>query len=368
MSDFRPYRPEDPSGRPFDGDSFGDWKGNLSDAELQLQSDLSCLVDDELDEVAAARVMVQMEESPECRAFFEDARTYARLHRDMADPERLEAKLATLSGLPDVGSVRAEAERAELIHRLATIFYQLGKAYILAGADLDGFQERVFEAAVKVDDERARGLGFVDGVLRGGGVSDAACTVQLRSARSVLESRLERIENPSDKGRKLLVQALEVDPTHEEAKIYLAFQLARDDKRLQAAELYREVFTTAMSIENRAHAANQLGRLHNEEEDWRRAVACWRWITMNGVVRSDERFWFAYLNIAISYTYAGDLDRALGYFRRLLDLHPDRATDIARVLADTPKLRSAIESQPEFPAALLERCPELFREPAELEA
>ena len=128
MSDFRPYRPEDPSGRPFDGDSFGDWKGNLSDAELQLQSDLSCLVDDELDEVAAARVMVQMEESPECRAFFEDARTYARLHRDMADPERLEAKLATLSGLPDVGSVRAEAERAELIHRLATIFYQLGKA------------------------------------------------------------------------------------------------------------------------------------------------------------------------------------------------------------------------------------------------
>ena len=75
MSDFRPYRPEDPSGRPFDGDSFGDWKGNLSDAELQLQSDLSCLVDDELDEVAAARVMVQMEESPECRAFFEDART-----------------------------------------------------------------------------------------------------------------------------------------------------------------------------------------------------------------------------------------------------------------------------------------------------
>ena len=93
----------------------------------------------------------------------------------------------------------------------------------VAGADLDGFQERVFEAAVKVDDERARGLGFVDGVLRGGGVSDAACTVQLRSARSVLESRLERIENPSDKGRKLLVQALEVDPTHEEAKIYLAF-------------------------------------------------------------------------------------------------------------------------------------------------
>lgn len=366
MSDFH-HAPNGGSDSAFD-----DWAGGLSAAELQLQADLSCLVDDELDEVAAARVMVQMEDSADCRAFFEDARRYVRLHRDMADPERLEARLATLSGLPDVRTIQAEAEKSELLHRLATIFYQLGKAYVLAGVDFDSFQERVFESAVKIDDERTRGLGFVDGVLMRGDSSRGRAPVsgaqRWREARHLLEGRLERIENPAEKGRKLLLQALEVDPTHEEAKIYLAFLLAHENKPLKAAELYREVFTTAMSLANRAHAANQLGRLHNAEEDWRRAIASWRWITISGLAAEDPRFWFAFLNIAISYTYAGDRARALTYFRRLLDTYPERAADVARVFADTPKLRSAVERQPDFPEALQERCPELFRDLAEIEA
>lgn len=360
------------------GKSMGEfhegWGAELSATEVALQEDLSCLVDGELDEAAAARVMVQMEESEACRAFFDDAMRYVRLHKDMADPARLEARLATLSGAIDgapgadpMANIAAEAERIDLVHRLATIFYQLGKAYVLAGVDLNSFRERVFESAVGVDpgtsqaDAKTAGRGFVDGVLLTG--RDAKTGVDWRQARHLLNGRLERIAEPLEKGRRLLHQAIETDSDHEEAKIYLAFLMAHEGKTLRAAEIYRDVFDTALSQENRGHAANQLGRLYNAEENWRKAITCWRWVTTTGLADNDPRFWMARLNIALAYAYAGDQKRSLDYFRQLLDLHPDRATDVAQVVGDTDQLRTAIDSQPGFLDAFFARCPELFGQP-----
>jgi tetratricopeptide (TPR) repeat protein len=350
------------------------WGSDLSATEVALQENLSCLVDGELDEAAAARVMVQMEESAACRAFFDDAMRYVRLHKDMADPARLEARLATLSGAFDGTSgadpmlnIAAEADRIDLVHRLATIFYQLGKAYVLAGVDLDSFRERVFESAVAVDagtahaDAKTAGRGFVDGVLLSG--RDAQTGVDWRKARHLLNGRLERIADPLDKGRRLLHQAIETDSAHEEAKIYLAFLMAHEGKTLCAAEIYREVFDTALSQENRGHAANQLGRLYNAEHNWRKAITCWRWVTTTGLADTDPRFWMVRLNIALAYAYAGDRQRSLYYFRQLLDRHPDRATDVARVVAETDQLRAAFDLQPGFLEAFFERCPELFGQP-----
>jgi tetratricopeptide (TPR) repeat protein len=347
------------------------WGVGLTATEVALQENLSCLVDGELDEAAAARVMVQMEESEACRAFFDDAMRYVRLHKDMVDPARLEARLATLSGAIDgvsgsdpMQNIAAEAERIDLVHRLATIFYQLGKAYVLAGVDLDAFRERVFESAVAVDpgtshaDAKTAGRGFVDGVLLTG--RDAQTGVDWRQARHLLNGRLERIAEPLDKGRRLLHQAIETDCNHEEAKIYLAFLMAHEGKTLRAAEIYRDVFDTALSQENRGHAANQLGRLYNAEENWRKAITCWRWITTTGLADNDPRFWMARLNIALAYAYTGDQQRSLDYFRQLLDLHPDRVTDVAQVVGETDQLRTAIDSQPGFLEAFYERCPELF--------
>ncbi|HIF40105.1 MAG TPA: tetratricopeptide repeat protein [Planctomycetes bacterium] len=351
------------------------WGADLSETEVALQENLSCLVDGELDEAAAARVMVQMEESEACRAFFDDAMRYVRLHKDMVDPARLEARLATLSGAIDGDSgsdpmqnIAAEAERIDLVHRLATIFYQLGKAYVLAGVDLDAFRERVFESAVAVDpgtshaDAKTAGRGFVDGVLLTG--RDAQTGVDWRQARHLLNGRLERIAEPLDKGRRLLHQAIETDCDHEEAKIYLAFLMAHEGKTLRAAEIYRDVFDTALSQENRGHAANQLGRLYNAEGNWRKAITCWRWITTTGLADNDPRFWMARLNIALAYAYTGDRQRSLDYFRQLLDLHPDRATDVAQVVGETDQLRTAINSQPGFLEAFFTRCPELFGQPS----
>ena len=340
--------------------SFHDWSDGLSTAEEQLlQENLSCLVDGELDEVAAANVMVQLEDSAECRAFFEDARRFVRLHKDMADPERLEARLAMMTGsLLSEGEMAAEAARVDLVHRLATIFYQLGKAYVLAGVDGPGFRERVFESAVQVDDAKTTGRGFVDGVLMSG--KDARTGLDWRQARHLLNGRLEQIADPLWKGERLLHQALDTEQDHEEARIYLAFLYAHQGKTLKAAKLYREVFDEALSLENRAHAVNQLGRLYSLEEDWRRALTCWRWLLMSGVAQTDERFWFSWLNVGMAYAYSGDQERCIRYWRQLIDMRPDATLEVVRILAETPELREAIDSQAGFPEALLVRCPELF--------
>jgi len=321
-----------------------------------FQVDLSCLLDAELDEAAAGRAMVHMEACSCCRGFFEDARQQRDMHRDMAAPERIFARLSMLTGrkLP---AAHEDLESLDLVHRLSSLFYQIGKAYILAAID-PGYRERVFEAALPIENGHASGRGFVDGVLASGrGLSGG---LDWQRARAMLNGRLERIESPLEKGRKLLEEAIAIDPSHEEARLYLAFLHGHEGKRLLAAEEYLEIFQTAIDDANRGHAAIQLGRLHSAEQSYRKAIACWRWITISGLADRDDRFFVARFNIGMVYALERNQRRSLDYFRQLLDRHPMRVAEVAELFSRSPKLRAAIDEQPGFAEALVRTCPELF--------
>ncbi|NUQ48594.1 MAG: tetratricopeptide repeat protein [Phycisphaerae bacterium] len=321
----------------------------------RFQLDLSCLVDGEIDEPAAARAMVHLEECPSCREFFDDTRTCVRLHRDVADPARLLARISSLTG----SSLYGRASSIELVHKLATIFYQLGKAYVLAGTNPDYLRTHVFEAAVEVEPYQADGKRFVDGVIEKG-ESDVR-DVDWSFARSMLNGRLKEIVSPLDKGRRLLEEAVASDPTHEEARLYLAFLHAHEGKKLQAAREFGEVFESAMDEANRGHAAVQLGQLYVAEGDHRRALTYFRWVSMAGLEERDERFYFVLFNIGVMYAQMRDSRRSLDYFRRLLDRHPDRVGDVARLFASARRLQQAISEQPGFGERLVSTCPELFQ-------
>ncbi len=389
-----------PDGTPFDSSpttgggsswDFHAWSEGLTEGQVALQQDLSCLVDGELDEAAAARAMVRIEDSPECRSFFDDIRRFARQHRDLSDPERLEARIAMLGA----GEIAKAAQEIDLAHRLATIFYQLGKAYSLSAMEATAFRQRVFEAAVPVHDAKTRGRGFVDGVMSAGhadeglvahegsdwtvsgSVPDSQGSQGVRGAtggrwgarqdwaqaRHLLNGRLEKIVDPLQKGKRLLEQAIEIDPSHEEARIYLGFLFAREGKSLRASALYRDVFDTAMNLENRGHAAMQLGRLHYLEGDVREALVLWRWMTISGLSASDARFNVVRFNIGIAYATIGRDARALDAFRALMDNHLDGGgdpSDIAALFVDNEDARKIFESRPGFLANLTMRLPELF--------
>lgn len=329
------------------------WNGEASSLCSNFQIDISCLVDDELDEGAAGRALVHLEACECCRTFFEDTRTQVKLHRDIADPDRLFARIAMLTG----AQMRGEAESIDLVHRLATIFYQLGKAYVVAAID-PGYRERLFEAAVPVEAAQSRGRGFVDGVLLNG--KEKAGGLDWQRARSMLNGRLERIQSPIEKGRRLLEEAIAFDPSHEEAQLYLAFLDAHEGRRVTAAEGYRQIFNSAVNETNRGHAAIQLGRLHSSEQNYKKAIACWRWLTISGLADLDGRFFVARFNLGMVYALQGNQSRSLRYFRELLDRNPERAGEVADLFARSPKLRTAIDSQAGFAESLIKTCPELF--------
>jgi tetratricopeptide (TPR) repeat protein len=183
-------------------------------------------------------------------------------------------------------------------------------------------------------------------------------------ARHSLNGRLERINDPLEKAHRLLGECLDADPSHEEARLYLAYLHAHEGKTLKAAKEYKEVFDTAIDDRNRGHAAMQLGNLHGREEDYRKALACYRWITISGLDKADDRFFGARFNIGKCWVMLGERERALQTFRELLDTHPDHVVKVAKYFAGAPSLRRSIDLIPGFPEELVARCPELFSDAA----
>ena len=331
------------------------WMNGVADICASFQVDLSCLVDGELDESAATRAMAHLEVCGSCNEFFDDTRLQLKLHRDMAEPGQLAERYAVLLG--DRADDGAEGE--ELVHRLATIFYQIGKAYVLA--EIQPERTRVFEEAVKVEETRARGRGFVDGVLRRG---DDDGRVDWTSARGLLNGQLSKIENALDKGMRLLTEALSIDESHEEARLYVGFAELHREKPLRAQREFKRVFDTALDEGNRGHAAVQLSLMEASEGEYRRAIQYLRWVTMSGLTELDERFFFVRFNIAMYYAHLRDRKRSIATFRELLDRHPDSVGEVAGFFLASPQLRATIEADAGFAQELLSTCPELFRDPS----
>lgn len=324
-----------------------------SDLCESFQVDISCLVDGELDEAAAVRAVAHIEACPHCRAFFEDTRLQVKLHLDMADPERLLSRYSALTGL----DLAHEVESIELVERLTSVFYQLGKAYVLSAIDTD-FRTRVFEPAVQVEATRTSGRGFIDGVVASG--RGEVGGVDWAGARQMLNGRLSKIENALEKGTRLLEQTLEIDVDHEEARLYMAFVHAHEGRSLRAANDFKRIFDSAVSEVNRGHAAVQLARLYRSEGEYKKAILFQRWVTLSGLADAEERFFFVRFNIGVNYSHLGQHERALFWFRELLDHHADRVEEIRCFFEGAQRLRSTLETRPGFAEALLQRCPELF--------
>jgi len=313
-----------------------------------LQADLSSLVDGELDEVAAAGAMARLESHPECRDFFEHVRAQVQAHAKLADPDAL---LRQLTG----ANLGQGFEAREAVHRLASIFYQLGKAYALNATDPD-FRTRVFEKAVEVEPTRARARGLVDGMTASGrGGLDWA------SKRHLFNGSLERIEKPMDKARRLLRECLALEDDYEPALLYLAFLEMREGRRVKAARLFEDVWRNGVDPACRGHAASQLGVIHLDEEDYRTALVWFRWIALSGLADNQPEFFFARFNTALAYAHLGSPRRSVDSFRTMLDRHPERVAEVAGFLANSPGLRNEVETQPGFAQMLVERCPELLR-------
>ena len=118
-----------------------------------------------------------------------------------------------------------------------------------------------------------------------------------------------------------------------------------------------------MSLENRGHAAMQLGRLHFAEGAIREALVLWRWMTVSGLAGVDNRFNIVRFNIGIAYASLGFDDRALASFRVLMDQHiaaEQSPAELARLFVENDDARAIFESRPGFVERLTREIPELL--------
>jgi tetratricopeptide (TPR) repeat protein len=260
-----------------------------------FQRALSALFDGEVPEQHARRTLAHLEACADCAEFFHAVRLQALAHRDMTVPGSLARRLRRLPGRDIFEGLTA----AEIVRRLAATLYELGKAYALAGTDGE-YLMRIAEEPVEIDT-------FENG--------EAAEAASLAERSGACESRFAHmvgeVDSHLEKARGFLSEALRLKPRFAEAHIYLGFvHQAEGNQDLAEAE-YLEVFLNTDRLLNRAHAAIQLGLIHDRVQDHRRALRYYRWVVTSGLVHHQPEFAFVLYNIAVEHISLEEMDQAL---------------------------------------------------------
>lgn len=260
-----------------------------------FQRGLSALFDGEVPEQHARRTLAHLEACPDCSDFFHAVRLQALAHRDMTVPGSLSRRLRRLPG----NDIFEGLTDSEIVRRLAATLYELGKAYALAGTDGE-YLVRIAEEPVEIDS-------FENG--------EAAEAANLAQRSGACESRFAHmvgsVDSHLEKARGFLSEALRLKPRFAEAHIYLGFvHQAEGNQDLAEAE-YLEVFLNTDRLLNRAHAAIQLGLIHDRVKDHRRALRYYRWVVTSGLVHHQPEFAFVLYNIAVEHISLNEMPKAL---------------------------------------------------------
>lgn len=260
-----------------------------------FQRGLSALLDGELAESHTRSTLAHLESCGECAEFFHAVRLQALAHRDMAVPGSLARRLRRLPG----NDLFAGLTDAEIVRRLASVLYELGKAYALVATD-GAYLLRIAEEPVEIDSFAA---------------GEAAEAAEIAAKSGAASTRLADLVGDAasnlHKAHAMLQEALSLKPRFAEARLYLGFVLQNQDKADEAAAAYRRVFLTTDRLTNRAHAAIQLGMIYDAAGEHRRALRIYRWVVSSGLVARQPEFAFVLYNIAVQHTMLGQRDEAV---------------------------------------------------------
>ncbi len=321
---------------------------------LQIQADLSAMVDGELDPPSVRRVMVHSDVCDGCREFLEGIRSQVRLHR---------ASHAAMAESNGAGSADAKASalRAKLTENrvcLGRILYELGRGFALMGLSPD-FSRDVGKEPVPVPDLAMRGKSFLDEVTRwarGAGQSDGEWV----AAKDLLEAGAHSsIENLA-KGQRLLSECLALQPDLHEARIYLGLVHSVRGQRSLARRQFHTVLDATTDPVMRAFALLNLGNVHLQEGDPESAIAVLRQLVDSGVVGSQPRFGMAYFNLALASGLLRRFDESRAWFLRLHDEMPHKRNLVARELTKRSQFVHLLRINPEAERRLAADFPAWF--------
>lgn len=301
---------------------------------LQIQVDLSAMLDGELDGAGVRRVMVHSDVCAACRAFLEGIRANVRVHRSIAAM----APEAGNAGTP-VGRLRDQfvANR----RKLARVLYELGRGFVLMGLSPD-FSREVAKEPVPVPDVAMRGRNLLDEVKRstGGIGSDWV------AADELFDGRLRSAEENLGKGQRLLTECLGLEPAMHEARIYLGLVHHVRGQRLAARKQFQQVLEQSPDRLMRAYALSNLGNIHLDEGDCDGAVRLLLELVDSGVLPDHPKMSTAFFNLAIAYGLKGEFAECLRWFERLHAELPHKRGLVGRELVRRSQFLHLVRSHP----------------------
>ncbi len=311
---------------------------------VSFQRDLSALLDGELPEQSSRRTLAHMEACSSCAEFFQAIRLQTLAHRDLAVPGSLARRLGRMRG-EDLFEGMTDAE---IVRRLASALYELGKAYVLLANDGD-YLLQVAQEPVEVDKFSA---GEMADAMHVAGES-GACSLSEESLRARGDDYLAH-------GGRLLEEALDLKPKFAEARIYSGFVHQLCGREDEALGCYREVFLHTDRPANRAHAAIQMGQIYDERGEHRQALRSYRWVLASGMLARNPDLAFVLFNIAIEHLSLGDTNRAVSMLLRIRDDYPETWSHCSDWLQSSPHFLSDLRSNADFRAQIEREEPAFF--------
>jgi tetratricopeptide (TPR) repeat protein len=320
-----------------------------NDPCLQIQVDLSAMLDGELDPASVRRVMVHSDVCPSCRGFLEGIRNQARLHRGIA-------AVAPAGDEVSAGAGRLREQLTGHRQKLSKILYELGRCLVLMGLSPD-FSREVAKEPVPVPDMAMRGRNLLDEVARSG---QGAGTPEWVTARDLFDGQLRSAEENLSRGQRLLSECLALDSGAHEARIYLGLVHYVRGQRLLSRKQFSTVLAESQDRVIRGYALLNLGNLHLDEGDCDGAVGLLLQLLDSGVIGDQPRMTpTAFFNLGLAYGMKGQFQDCVHWFGRLHEETPHRRAWAARELGRRSHFLHLIRSNPDA-RVVAERFPGWF--------
>lgn len=332
---------------------------------LQIQVDLSAMLDGELDAPSIRRVMVHSDFCGSCRAFLEGIRTQARAHQRLHEEALLTGSgvsggAAGADGEPERGNGAHKLRRQLMDNRrqLSRILYELGRGFVLMGLSPD-FSREIAKEPVPVPDMAMRGRNFLDEVERW--ANGATIGGEWVTAKELFDQG--HVRTPAEnlaKGQRLLSECMVLLPEHHEARVYLGLVHHVRGQRNLAKKQFSQVLANTDDRVMRAFALLNLANVHIDEGDCDGAVELLLELVESGVIQQQPRFGMAYFNLALAYGLQGRFEDSHRWFHRLHDELPHKRTAVARELTRRSQFVHLLHNHPDAEGLLAKSFPSWF--------
>jgi tetratricopeptide (TPR) repeat protein len=301
---------------------------------LQIQVDLSAMLDGELDAASIRRVLVHSDICLHCSSFLGGIRQQARLHQ----------------AVHEVGASsptsRLRRQLSENRKQLSRILYELGRGFVLMGLSSDFYKE-VGKEPVPVPDMALRGRNFIAEITRwahGNGQNVKEWVV----AQELFDHGMRSATENLAKGQRLLAECLALDEANHEARIYLGLVHHVRGQRSLARQQFTAVIASTNDQVMRGFALLNLGNVHLDEGDCEGAIQLLLQLVQSGVVAQQPRFGMAYFNLALAFGLLGQFDDSHLWFGRLHDELPHKRSIVARELTRRRQFVHVLRNHPEI--------------------